>query len=149
MNSEKIKVLLDACFVAKRITEAMKELPAGLKPRHIHVLDCIFTLGKKNGEVRVSDVSFRLNITTPSVTKLIQELEEKGVLEKYPQKEDKRVILLGITPLGLEYHAEYVTGYHREWAKNLKHVSDEQADAAIQVINQLYKAIPKGGSYED
>lgn len=57
---KKPKALLDACFTAKRITESMADLPEGMKPRHIHVIDAIHELG---ADVRVSDVSHRLNIT--------------------------------------------------------------------------------------
>ena len=41
MNIDKFKELIDSCFIAKKITETMEELPKGFKPRHIHVIDSI------------------------------------------------------------------------------------------------------------
>ena len=75
MNIDKFKELIDSCFIAKKITETMEELPKGFKPRHIHVIDSIYQLSKKKSDVRISDVSSKLNVTTPSITKLINELE--------------------------------------------------------------------------
>ena len=75
MNTTSLKQLLDTCFTAKRIVETLPELPKGIKPRHIHVLDAIQDIQKQQGMCRVSDVSTKLNITMPSITKLVQELE--------------------------------------------------------------------------
>ncbi|MEG1410710.1 MAG: hypothetical protein RSD36_12805 [Terrisporobacter sp.] len=65
--------MIDACFIAKRITEVMPELPNGLKPRNIHVIDCIAELKK-----------------------------EKEIINKYNEKEDKRIVSLSLT----SYHVE-------------------------------------------
>ena len=75
MDTTSLKQLLDACFTAKHIVETLPQLPKGMKPRHIHVLDSVSRVCTEQGECRVSDVSTRLNITMPSITKLVQELE--------------------------------------------------------------------------
>lgn len=142
MNAKIIKRLLDACFVAKRITETMEELPKGMKPRHFHVIDAIYEQKISCGKVRVSDVSKRLNVTTPSVTKLINDLESMDVVEKYAAEDDKRVTLLRLTEKGNAYERHYVTEYHTEWARQLTDVTDAQAQNAILVIQKLQKAMP-------
>lgn len=147
ITKTEIRLLVDACFVAKRIIESMQELPHGMKPRHIHVIECIFSLGAHSAQVRVSDVSARLGITMPSITKLIQELEEMSVLLKRAEHSDKRVSLLTLTELGLRYYDQYVEQYHTDWARNLDNVTAEQARTAIAVIESLKKSMPKGGSY--
>lgn len=144
MNSDQIKILLDSCFEAKNITEKMKPLPEGFKPRHIHIIDAISRLSARMEEVRVSDVSRQLNITTPSVTKLINELEEKGVVEKYEFSGDKRVTLLKLTQLGRAYEQKYVERYHTEWAQNLKDVNDADIEIVVRTIHKLAKAMPAG-----
>lgn len=144
MTTEKLKELLDACFVAKRITETMADLPKGMKPRHIHVIDAIYELGR-NSLVRVNDVSRYLNITTPSVTKLINELLDMEAVAKSEDKEDKRFTLLSLTDKGLQYEKQYVTDYHALWAGKMIDITDEQVTSAIAVIASLQKAMPRGG----
>lgn len=148
MNSDQIKTLLDCCFVAKHITEEMKELPKGFKPRHMHVLAAVAKLSASKHDVRVSDVSRALNITTPSVTKLINDLCEKAVMEKYTHDKDKREALVRLTALGEEYEYKYVEQYHTEWADNLGNISDEEIETAVRVIHQLADAMPKGDLHE-
>lgn len=144
MNETSIRQLLDTCFTAKHVVETMKELPKGFKPRHIHVIEAIYELSTNQEEVRVSDVSHRLNITTPSVTKLIQELEERGTLEKYQQKEDKRVTLVALTDFGRELQKRYVAEYHRAWSEQMQDVTEEEVKTVIRVIARLEETMPGG-----
>jgi len=142
MDAENLKKLLDACFIAKHVTETMPELPKGMKPRHIHVLDRVSMAWEERKECRVSDVSEGLNTTMPSITRLVQELEAMGMLEKYPDGEDKRVTLLKLTKKGEACVQKYVHDFHREWAANLSSVSNTQVQEAIRLIRQLDETMP-------
>ena len=41
MNADKIKRMLDACYLAKRIRELLPELPEGVTPAYIQYMDVI------------------------------------------------------------------------------------------------------------
>ena len=97
MTQEKLKQFLDACFDAKRLIEKLPDLPDGMKPRQVHVLDAVNEIQKKQGFCRVSDISSYMNTTLPSITKLVQELEERKLLVKQADEKDKRVI--NLTPI--------------------------------------------------
>lgn len=142
MDIQHLKKLLDACSTAKHVIETLPELPKGMKPRHIHVLDQISMVYAKYGECRVSDVSDGLNITMPSVTKLIQELESMHLVDKYPAREDKRVTLLRLTEPGEACVKRYVYDFQSKWTKNLTLISNEEVEKAIRLIEQLAQTMP-------
>ncbi|MCI5509139.1 MAG: winged helix DNA-binding protein [Eubacterium sp.] len=142
MDRTNLKHLLDACFTAKRIVETLPKLPNGMKPRHIHVLDVIQEVSSQQGTCRVSDVSTRLNITMPSVTKLIQELERYELVKKYPDPGDKRVTFLALTESGIACFNEHVLNFHTAWSEALEDVSNEQAQEVIAVIEKLRLTMP-------
>lgn len=142
MTTQNLKKLLDVCYVAKRVVETLPELPEGMKPRHIHVLDAVYELQRDKGICRVSDVSARLNITTPSVTKLIQELEQRKLLEKDMDAGDKRVVLLKLTDDGMACVKRYVVDFHREWAEAMDSFPDDQVEETICMIERLYETMP-------
>lgn len=142
MKTEDLKRLLDVCYVARRVVETLPELPKGMKPRHIHVLDAVYELQRGQGVCRVSDVSARLNITTPSVTKLIQELEQRALLEKYTDEGDKRVVLLGLTQDGMACVKRYVLDLHQEWAEKMGELTFAQVDETVFMIEHLYETMP-------
>lgn len=142
MTTQNLKKLLDICYEAKRIVETLPELPKGMKPRHIHVLEAIYEIQRGQEACRVSEVSARLNITTPSVTKLIQELELMGMLYKRADAGDRRVVLLYLTDAGLACVKRYVLDFHREWAQAMGEYSDEQVEETIHILLQLKNTMP-------
>lgn len=142
MIAKELEKLLDCCFVAKKIIETLPELPKGIKPRHIHVLHVIYKTLDKQEECCVSDISRTLDITLPSVTKLVQELQAKKLIEKYCKQGDKRTILLKLTGKGQAYVKKYVLEFHGEWADNLADISTDQVNQTIQVITRLKETMP-------
>ena len=52
----------------------------------MHVIDAVRDLGQSNKTVKVSDISVYLNVTRPSITKLVNEPEKMDVVEQYQCK---------------------------------------------------------------
>lgn len=143
MTQQMIKRLLDSCFLAKKITEMMPALPKGLKPRHIHILSSIAERETKGEVVRVGDVSADLNVTMPSVTKLINELAEQSIIEKSTLAEDKRATVLALTHIGRQYYDTYVTRYHGSILTELSTLDESSCEITISAIETLHQAIKK------
>lgn len=142
MKTTDLEKLLDSCFTAKRIIETLPELPKGMKPRHVHVLHAIYELQDLTEGCRVSDVSKKLNITMPSITKLVQELDEKKLLKKFIRPRDKRVTLLKLTEEGKLCVKKYVIEFHKEWSSNLQDISSEEIEHVIEIIKKLGNTMP-------
>ena len=134
-----VKEFVDACHQAKRITELMPELPKGMSPRHIHVIDAVRDLGQSNKTVKVSDISAYLNVTRPSITKLVNELEKMDVVQKIPDEEDGRVIRVRLTDLGEEYYDFYVRRYHSWLAEKFTDISPEDFRTTVRTVRQVYQ----------
>lgn len=141
MNNEQIRLLLDACFMAKKITETMPALPKGIKPRHIHVITYVAEQSTGGDAVRVSDVSVGLKVTLPSITKLVHELEEQKLVTKSACSGDKRAIALTLTTKGMEYYQVYVIQYHNRLLQELEQMREDECVTAIATIKQLYHAV--------
>ncbi|HEY3716228.1 MAG TPA: MarR family transcriptional regulator [Jatrophihabitantaceae bacterium] len=55
------------------------------------------------GPRRVTDLAVIQGVTQPSMTALITALERSGLVERHGDASDKRVTLVAMTPVGLEY----------------------------------------------
>ena len=130
MDSEKIKRMLDACYMAKRIRELLPKLPDGVSPAYIQYLD-----------VKVSDISDTLNLPRPGVTRTVKAMEEKGYLKKISSDEDGRVTYIAITKSGEELSDKYDRNYYSRLAPYLDMISDEEADCMIQTIKKFYQVM--------
>ena len=102
LSLDDVRDLIDVCWMAKRITEALPELPKNMKPRHVHVIDAIWNLNHRAGSpapaARVSGISAFLGVTAPSITKLVNELVVKGLVVKHASEADVPSAAFSIWP---------------------------------------------------
>ena len=145
MDAEKVKRVLDACHLAKRIRDLLPPLPGGVMPSYIRYLDAIRKLEAQNGNVRISDISSAMNLPLPGVTRTVKEMAEKGYLEKAASKQDGRVMYVSITETGAALSERFDQRFFDMLSKELSDVSDSEADAMIRTTERLYDVMCRRG----
>ena len=135
VTTDKIKEMMDACYMAKRVRDLLPELPKGVAPSYIHYLDIIQKLESRNVKVKVSDISDALNLPRPGVTRAVKDMEMKGYLRKFSSDEDGRITYITLTEKGQRLSEKY----YGTLTQYLDCISDEDADCAIQTIQKLYE----------
>ncbi len=143
MTRDKVKEVMDACYLAKRVRDLLPTLPNGVTSSHVHYLDTIRKLQLKADSVRVSDISDELGLPKPGVTKTIKDMEKLGLVEKQADETDGRVVFLKITAAGKDLLDEYVDELFGELSRELDDVSDEDADTMIETVEKLYRVMRK------
>ena len=138
---ESIRELLDACWAAKRITEMLPKLPKGMKTRHVHVLDAIWHLNHDAPadapKARVGTVSAFLDVTAPSVTKLVNELTNMDMVAKHSKVDDRRAVALTLTNLGEAVRDRYVRQFHEHLRVAFRDIGKAECDAAVTAITTM------------
>ena len=135
------KQMMDTFFLAKRIRDLLPALPDGVLPSYIHYLDAIQKLEKRGIRAKVSDISDVLNLPRPGVTRTVKEMERKGYLTKQISEEDGRITYLSLTDAGQRLSQEYDTEYFGTLSKDLKDISEEDAECTIRTIQKFYEVM--------
>jgi DNA-binding MarR family transcriptional regulator len=62
----------------------------------------LFALGAIDvyGPLRLSDLAVREHVSAPTATRIVSSLEERGLVHKQSNPEDRRSTLLAVTPAG-------------------------------------------------
>lgn len=141
MTAELIKRLMDACYEGKRARDLLPPLPAGVLPSYIQYLDAIQCLEQEVIRVKVSDISGKLNLPRPGVTRTVKEMETKGYLKKLASAEDGRVTYLSLTEEGKALSEKYDAQYFRSLLPYLEDISDADAETTIRTIETLYRVM--------
>lgn len=145
METDKLKRMLDACFLAKRIGDLLPELSDGISPTYIQYIGVIYRLQKDREHIKVSDISDTLKIPRPGVTRTVKEMEGKGYLRKYASNEDGRITYVSVTPKGDALSEKYDRSYYNRIAECMDSITDAEADIMIRTIQKLYEIMRKGG----
>lgn len=141
MTKDKIKKVMDACYLAKRVRDMLPVLPNGVTSSHIHYLDTLRVLEENLDRVKVSDISDSLGLPRPSVTKTIKDMEALGFVYKESDDNDGRVVYIRITESGKELVDKYVDKYFNDLSKDLEDIGDKQADEMIDLVDKLYRVM--------
>lgn len=141
-STETVRILLDSCFQAKRLTEQLPVLPEGITKTHNRVLDCIRQLQDREAGCRISDIAGMLKTSLPGITRMVNELEKKGYVQKCPSPRDRRAVLLRLSEKGEAYIRRYIVDFHARWAAALQGVSEEEARMFHDILCRFQEAMP-------
>ena len=145
MTVELIKRIMDAFYMGKRIRDMLPLLPEGVAPSYVRYLDTIEKLERKNGSVRVSDLSSEMDVQRPGVTRTVSEMEAKGYIRKTTSSDDARVTYLEITEKGKALSRKYNEEVFEEIISALPPVSDEEAEILIRTTEKFYETMSSMG----
>lgn len=114
-------------------------LEYGLTAMHWFTVGIIYDAGEKG--IRISDLTKKLQTTTPFVTNTITLLESKGLVQKVAHAGDSRIKLVSITPGFIPTVEEIEKGLREYMRKALYAESNVTREELQAYIHVLYKII--------
>ena len=132
MTIELLKHMMDACYQAKRIRDMLPPLPEGVTSSYIQYLDIIEAMQNEGLQAKVSDISDRLSLPRPGVTRTVKEMDQKGYLKKTVSPEDGRVTYLTLTETGQMLSEKYNQQIFSTLASYMEGFSEEDAECMIR-----------------
>ena len=138
MTIELLKRMMDACYQAKRIRDMLPPLPDGVTSSYIQYLDIIEAMQYEGLQAKISDISDRLSLPRPGVTRTVKEMEQKGYLKKTASAEDGRVTYLTLTEAGQILSEKYNQQIFSTLASYMEGFSEEDAECMIRTIAQFH-----------
>ena len=144
MNADNTKLLLDSFRDAELALAAMPELPKGVTPLYIHVLDAIAQLEEQGRNARVSDVAELLGTSLPGATRALNSMEALGLVKKEKATKDRRLVILRLCDRGREIHEQYVVRYMDALSSLLGDISDEDAECTAATIRKVAELMRRG-----
>ncbi|WP_112179164.1 MULTISPECIES: MarR family winged helix-turn-helix transcriptional regulator [Paraliobacillus] len=114
-----------------------KETIGKFKPSEIEVLFCIRKLGEEQ-DVTVSDISKFLRVTSPTVTQIINRLDESGLVERQINKEDRRSIKVTLTDEGDVITEQAAEKYAASINGLIEFLGDDQSEQLIKLMDKVF-----------
>lgn len=138
MNEQKAKDVIDAFEKVEKITQSRPQLPNGLLPSYLKLIDLIYHKSKED-KVKVSDLSSHMNQTMPSITRSLKAMEEMKLVKKENSPKDKRIVYVSLTDKGNDNYKKYVKTYYSLLSKRLSIYKDSDLEQMIHMINLIYE----------
>ncbi|MCF7919450.1 MAG: MarR family transcriptional regulator [Candidatus Cloacimonetes bacterium] len=94
--------------------------------------DLLQYLNELNTAVCMNDIAEKLNVSHSRITRLIDTLEEKGLVERFASRRDRRSWLAKITPAGEETANETINDLIKIQEKLIQRFPEEEIDAIYE-----------------
>ena len=149
MTIELLKKMMDACYQAKRIRDMLPPLPKGVTSSHIQYLDVIEALQAQGIQVKISDISDKLGLPRPGITRTVKEMEQKGYLKKITSSEDARVTYLTLTDSGKQLSQKYNQQCFEILSYYMADIPESDIQCTIRTIEHFYDIMCERRIYLD
>jgi len=123
-----------------RVTRGMRRwqdrtgqpVPAPLSPRHVAALEQI-----RNGPVTVGELASRLDLTLPTVSGVLADLDRAGYIERRPDPDDRRRTIVRIVPGQAALIGEWLDGAAMPMARVLDKLTPAEREAFLKAMDLL------------
>ncbi len=130
---------------------------AGYKPSEIQVLFCIRAKGRAHpadAQLKVSEISKLLHVTSPTVTQLLKGLEASGLIERRIDPTDRRAVVITLTAKGETVTQEAADDFNSSMNGLIEYLGEDQSEqlaALLFKVSQYYreKAVAAGDVWQE
>ena len=84
-----------------------------------------------------SDIAGRLLDRTPDVTRLLARLENQGLVVRHRAEHDRRVVMVEITPAGLDVLAKLDAPLNRTIDRLTRHLSEDELHTLSHLLEKM------------
>ena len=110
----------------------------GFKHSDLRVLFCL-KRGRTpdNPQMKVSEVSKLLNVTSPTITQLVKGLEARGLVERHIDLTDRRVVWLRLTEEGEAITDKAVKAFLASMSEVVEYLGEEKSNQLVDLLSQV------------
>jgi DNA-binding MarR family transcriptional regulator len=125
-----INILLTADTLSRKLSETLKR--SGLTPAQYNVLRILRGAGECGHACR--EIGDRMITKDPDITRLLDRLEDRGLVSRARDERDRRVITVRVTRRGLELLSELDSEVDRFDLKLFEHMSERQLTKLCELL---------------
>jgi len=126
---------------------------AGCKPSEIKVLMCIKKgIKPDNAEIKVSEISRMMHVTSPTITQLIKGLEANGLIERHNDLSDRRMVGIRLTEQGEKVTQQAIEAFTASISGLIEYLGEEESNQLADLMYKVFsyyneKAASENNSY--
>lgn len=138
-NASSLEQKMIETFILFSKSEWREQSVNGLKSSEVRVLLCLKKLSEENDYgVKISDISKRLFVTSPTVTQITKNLFIEGYVERYNDTRDKRITLIRFTDKGAAAAERASEQFKYYFSSLIEKLGEEESKTLIALLNQVY-----------
>ncbi|WP_051250731.1 MarR family winged helix-turn-helix transcriptional regulator [Paenibacillus harenae] len=152
MSEDKYEKVGELMEVFQKFAKAdwRKKTMWGLKASEIRVLTTVKKGNDKGSSVMtISEISRTLQVTSPTVTQMVNSLIASGYVERSSDPNDRRITEIRLTEKGDKLAQKAVMRYHELFKGIIDELDKERSDQLVSLLNQVFLYLEQFANIED
>ncbi|MBU2929833.1 MarR family winged helix-turn-helix transcriptional regulator [Winogradskyella psychrotolerans] len=132
-ENNRVKALLNVIYTANWITSCQNEFfkPFGISPQQYNILRILKGAGQP---LKVQTIKSRMLERSPNATRLMDKLCAKNYIERLPSEDDRRIVKISITTMGIQLLKEIPKNLNHELLAKL---NEEEAEQLSDLLDKM------------
>ena len=121
----------------------------GCKPSEVRVLFCIKRgMRPDSSEMKVSEISKLMHVTSPTITQSLNSLEGQGLIERHTDVFDRRAVGVRLTERGEELAQEAADAFVASMRGLVEYLGEEESEQLADLLIKVFVFFnEKGAAY--
>lgn len=94
----------------------------------------------------MSDLSESMGLANSTMTRMVDQLVRRGLVQRKPDDRDRRVILVGLTSKGREVRSALEMEFQEFFKLVLQEIKEDELSAVLDAMEKMFDAIGKVAS---
>lgn len=109
-----------------------------LKPAELALINTLVAYEKEHaqGAMKASQLSRKMQVTQPTITQIISNLEKKGFITRTPDEEDRRAIQISVTKKGRDSLSECTDSFNGKLRALINDFGEEKTRTLINLLQE-------------
>jgi DNA-binding MarR family transcriptional regulator len=113
---------------------------AGCTPGEIRGLFCIRRGTKLDtSEMKVSEISKFLHVTSPTITQMLKGLEANGLIARHIDPTDRRVVGITLTEKGEKVTQQAADAFSASFEGLMEYLGEEQSNQLAELLSKVFR----------
>lgn len=127
-------------FMQFRKTGWHEKKIAGYNPSEFKVLVTIkHGANDEKTEMKISEISQILQVTSPTVTQIINILEKDGLVERTVDPDDRRAVKIRLTPAGIKVTEEARKLFFETFTGLIDYLGEEESEQLANLLAKVHQ----------
>jgi DNA-binding MarR family transcriptional regulator len=97
-----------------------------------------------NKTLKMIDLSNAMNVDNSTMTRMVDQLVDKGLVLRKADEKDRRLVQIGLTPAGKKLHQELAAALDTFYKYSLDKIPEEERTIIIESLVEVNNAMSKG-----
>ena len=95
------------------------------------------------GSPRIGELAAALGITVPSLTSMVERLEDEGMIERHIDPDDRRAVRLNLSASGRRRIKAFYDERRKKWSSLIAHLTPAERQRLIKAFEELHFLLAK------